>query len=294
MKISPFLNEAERRERLKPPAGPVDLVLDTDAYNEIDDQFALTYALLSPLEVKVEALYAAPFSNERAANPAEGMEKSYEEIQRLLNLLGIAGEGFVYRGSHTYLDDRARPVPNEASLDLVRRASDRRKEPLYVVAIGAITNIATALLLEPGIKDRIVVVWLGGHALNWPHTREFNLRQDLHATRHILDCGVPLVHIPCLGVASHLQTTLPEIERFVAGRGSIGDYLAEIFRSYREDHDGRSKVLWDLAAVAYLIRPEWVPTREVPSPLVTASLTWQADPDRHTIRSAYYVDRDSI
>ena len=167
-------------------------------------------------------------------------------------------------------------------------------EPLYVVAIGAITNVASAILMEPEILSRIVIVWLGGHALHWPHTREFNLKQDPPASRMIFDCGVPLIHIPCLGVASHLLTTLAEIERFVARRGAVGDYLTEIFRTFSSDHFARSKVLWDISTIGYLINPEWVPTQIVPSPVLTDHLTWKSGKNRHLIRSALYVQRDEI
>ena len=58
----PNISDQKRFERLLPPAGKVNMVLDTDTFNEIDDQFAVVYALLSQDELSVEALYAAPFS----------------------------------------------------------------------------------------------------------------------------------------------------------------------------------------------------------------------------------------
>ena len=53
------LTAARRLELLEPPADHVRMVLDTDTYNEIDDQFALVYALLSPERITCEAIYAA-------------------------------------------------------------------------------------------------------------------------------------------------------------------------------------------------------------------------------------------
>ena len=72
-------------------------------------------------------------------------------------------------------------------------------QPLYVVAIGAITNVASALLMKPEIAEKIVLVWLGGHAWTWPDTREFNLIQDVAAARVVFGCGVPLVQLSCMG-----------------------------------------------------------------------------------------------
>jgi len=163
-----------------------------------------------------------------------------------------------------------------------------------VVAIGAITNIASAILLEPKIIEKIVVVWLSGHAFFRPHTAEFNLKQDVHASRLIFNCGAPLVHIPCHGVTTHLLTTLSEIEMFVRGRGPIGDYLADIYKNFHGDHFAVSKVIWDIATVAWLINDKWVPTDIVYSPILTDQLTWSFDLSRHLIRSANMVFRDPI
>jgi inosine-uridine nucleoside N-ribohydrolase len=289
------LSDTLRLARLQPPKSKVRMVLDTDTYNEVDDQFALVYALLSPERVTVEAIYAAPFHNSRSSGPADGMEKSYQEILRLLEQMTWPAEGLVYKGAKTYLDTRLEPRQSEASSDLVARAmASPADDPLYVVAIGAITNVASAILMEPKIIERIVIVWLGGHALHWPHTQEFNLRQDVPAARLIFDCGVPLVHIPCMGVTSHLLTTVSELEAYVRGRGAIGDYLVDIVKGYHQDHVGWSKVIWDIATIAYLINDRWVPTELVHSPLLTDQVTWSVDRSRHLIRYANYIHRDPI
>lgn len=290
----PIISETTRLERLQPPTGKIRMVLDTDTYNEIDDQFAVAHALLSPERLEVEALYAAPFFNPRSSSPADGMEKSYEEILRLLDRLNVSSDNFVFKGSTGYLPNYAEPYRSDAALDLVKRAMETEDEPLYVVAIGAITNVASAILIEPKIIKRIVVVWLGGHALYWPNTVEFNLKQDLHASRLIFDCGVPLVQIPCMGVTTHLTTTVPELERYVQGRGAIGDYLVETFKDYSTDHYAWSKEVWDIAAIAYLLNDAWVPTELVHSPILTDRMTWSVDRSRHFIRSANFVYRDPI
>ena len=291
----PTLSDTLRLTRLQPPTGKVRMVLDTDTYNEVDDQFALVYALLSPEQVAVEAIYAAPFHNSRSAGPADGMEKSYAEILRLLEKLRWPADGLVYRGATAYLEASRQPRQSEAAADLVARAmASPADDPLYVVAIGAITNVASAILMEPKIIARIVVVWLGGHALHWPHTQEFNLRQDVPAARLIFDCGVPLVHIPCMGVTTHLLTTVSELEAYLRGRGAIGDYLVDIVRGYHEDHVGWSKVIWDIAAIAYLVNADWAPTELVHSPILTDQVTWSVDRSRHLIRSASFIHRDPI
>jgi len=292
----PELTEIQRLERLTPPTGPVDIVLDTDTYNEVDDQFAVVYALLSPEKIKLHALYAAPFFNDRSSGPADGMERSYQEILRLLERLDVAPDGLVFRGSEGYLASMETPRESDAAADLVAKAMARSEDdaPLYVATIGCITNVASAILMEPEIIKRIVIVWLGGHAFHWHDTKEFNLWQDPDAARVVFDCGVPVVQIPVMGVCSHLHTTIPEIDAYVAGRGAIGDYLAETVRGYHRDHFAWSKVIWDISAIAYLLNASWTPSHLVHSPIVTDQGTYSFDKRRHLIRSAYHVNRDPI
>jgi inosine-uridine nucleoside N-ribohydrolase len=288
------LTDTRRVALLDPPAGKARMVLDTDTYNEIDDQFALVYALLSPERLEVEAIYAAPFHNSRSSGPADGMRKSYEEIARVLERLGRPSQGFVFEGSTSWLPSMEQPVQSQAADDLVARARVVRDGPLYVAAIGAITNVASAILAAPDIAERIVVVWLGGHPSTWHHTREFNLSQDMRAARVLFDSGVPLVRVPCLNVAEHLRTTQAEMERFVRGRGAVGDYLFEIYSGYYDDHFARSKELWDLGPIAWLVNSAWVDSTLIHSPILSAEQTWSHDTARHLVREARSLRRDAI
>jgi len=286
----------ERMARLTPPASgeKIAMVLDTDTYNEVDDQFALAYSLLSPERLDVRAVYAAPFLNDRSTGAGDGMEKSYAEIVRLLAALGRSAEGFAHRGSGSFLPDERTPVRSAAAEDLVDRASRMGEEPLYVVAIGAITNVASALLLDPSITRKIVVVWLGGQPLHAPDTREFNLSQDVAAARVVLDSGVPMVLVPCTGVASHMLTTVPELRQEIAGKNAICDALFSLFCAYNADHFAWAKEIWDVSAVGYVINPEWVPTVLQPAPVPAYDSRWSLDPRRHLIRVAQHANRNAI
>ena len=59
----------QRIKNMSVPEGRIDVVLDTDAYNEIDDQFAIAYLLKSQEKLDVKAIYAAPFLNSRSKSP---------------------------------------------------------------------------------------------------------------------------------------------------------------------------------------------------------------------------------
>ena len=293
MPTFPVLSQGEIVDRLNPPSGPVRMVLDTDTYNEVDDQFALAYAALSPEAGALEAVYAAPFHNNRSSGPGDGMERSYEEILRVLSRIKRPADGLAFRGSSTYLPGPDVAVDSPAVQDLVAR-SHACDEPLYVLTVGAPTNVASALLTAPELVRRIVVVWLGGQPTYLASAREFNLQQDLHASRILFDSGVPLVQIPCTNVAEHLRTTVPELEACLRGRSELGDYLCDIVCSYHEDHFAWSKVIWDIAAVAWLINPGWVQSKLEHSPILTERVAYSFDDSRHFIRIATHINRDPV
>ena len=298
MKWQPLTN-AQILERLELPAADsgrvLDMVLDTDTYNEVDDQFALCYALCSPERLNVQAVYAAPFFNDRSNGPEQGMERSYDEIVRLLGKLGRSPEGLAFKGSRGYLADMDTPQDSPAARDLVARAMARpESDPLFVVAIGAITNVASALIMEPQLARHMVVVWLGGQPLTHPFAREFNLFQDVAATRVVLDSGVPFVLVPCQGVASHLLTSLPELQACIGGKNAVCDALIEIFAGYSKDHFAWGKEIWDISTIGMLIDPRWVPSTIESSPLLSSEGNWSRDARRHPIRVAYYLHRNPI
>ena len=273
--------------------GRLRMVLDTDTFNEVDDQFALAHVLLSGDRVDLEAVYAAPFYNEKSTGPGDGMSKSYEEIGLVLDRCGKTGIP-VLEGAREWLGEGEPVTSSPATEDLIARALAKDGDPLYVVAIGAPTNVSSALLAAPEIMDRIVIVWLGGNALWWPTAREFNLKQDLVASRVLFDSGAALVHVPCLGVADHMITCGAEIEKYVRSAGRAGALLADRFAEHVGDGIGVSKVIWDMVAVGWLLDSSWTTTVLVPSPLLTDEMTWSRDDGRHLIGEVTALQRDAI
>lgn len=316
-----------------PQDSPLRVVIDTDCANEIDDQFALAWALLAPERLQVEATIAEPFSFRHhlpllrsAANPgyaawaarladqgrtiddldrdlvdpAAGMALSLQEIRRIHDL--CRKEVPSYAGATRYMqspDDIVWSAGAEALVDLAKSGDG----PLYVAAMGCVTNIAAALLQAPEIKSRIVVLWTAGYPTLQPHPQEsaLNLVQDPHATRILFDCGVPLVYLPGYHIGAQLRLSKPDMLTYVKGKGPLGDYLWSLYDNNPIHHmratadtDRRSWVIWDMIDIAWLINPDWVPTFETPAPLLSHDLRWQAAPDRHMIREAYDINRDDI
>lgn len=342
-KLSPEM----MKDRLSlPHGGPVRLLIDTDTANEIDDQYALAWALLSPEKMIVEAITAEPFSfahhqpellkaeraieeggerNEymvggfqgwidrlhaqgrRAADltfvgPAEGMELSYKEILTIYDKLGMSSDGKVFRGATRYMAHAEDIVDSEA-VDTIIDLAKSGEAPLYIAAMGCVTNIAAALLRAPEIIDRIVVVWTSAYPSSAPHCNRpsLNLVQDIHASRLIFDSGVPHIYLPGYHVGAQLKISRPEMEAFVKGQGAIGDYLHHLY-THNPLHDmfaitnreQRTWVIWDIINIAWLINPDWVPTHLTTSPILDDDLYWQHDTARHLMREAHDVQRDEI
>ncbi|MCQ2431364.1 MAG: nucleoside hydrolase [Clostridia bacterium] len=294
------MTDIERLKNLAVPTGTVDCVLDTDTYNEIDDQFALSL-MMKHEKCNVRALYAAPFFNNNSTSPEDGMERSYDEILNLLTLMGNEEmKKNVYRGSKTYLPDEKTPVDSPAARHLCELAMTYTQEkPLYVVAIGAITNVASALLMKPEIADRIVLVWLGGHDIHWPDTKEFNLIQDVAAARIVFGCGCPLVQLPCMGVVSAFYTTKPELEFWLKGKNPLCDYLCQHTIEEAESYaKGRvwSRVIWDVTAAAWLLNDNnrFMQAVVDHAPIPTYDGRYAFNEHRHLFLRVTHINRDAL
>ena len=335
------MDEKLRRERLTVPTGKIRLVIDPDAKNEVDDQFAIAWALRSPERFQVEAVYAAPFSHTVfrhnigdldfavQEDPAEGMEQSYQEIRKIFQLLDENPDGRVFRGATGYLNEKREPVMSDAVRDLIERGMSS-DEPLYVASIGACTNVASALLAEPLLADHIVVIWLGGQPLYFDHGYEFNMGQEIRGAQHLFNCGVPLVWVPCMNVASLLTFSDDEARCKLNGKSRIGTYLTDIvldqftnlekavnrgkmhrtlqlkgredqpeeyFAGFETKHVAWSRTIWDISTIAFLKNPGWVQSTRVPSPVLGDDCRWVKDADmtgRHETRVANYCQRDLI
>ena len=355
----PKLSAAFYRDILREPEGRVRCVIDTDTRNEIDDQYALAWALLSGDKLDIEGIYAAPYSflerakllrkadrlRQRGAqtpeerqlvsshtawlerldaagvnpqddaqldpqstlliDPGHGMELSYHEILTVCDKLGVGMTDRVFRGSDRYLGGLDQPVESPAVEHLIATAKTASADdPLHVVAIGAVTNVASALLLAPEIIDRVVVSWTAGYPTTVTGVVQpsFNMEQDVTASQLLFDSGVPLLYFPGFHVGAQLSLSLPEVEAWVKGKGAIGDYLHWLYINNPhhglngiQDHFARSWIMWDLINFAWLINPSWTPSRFIDAPWLSDDCRWfRAGRKRHLIREALDINRDAI
>ena len=161
------------------------VLIDTDTAAEVDDQFVLAYAFLSPERIRVEAITAAPFiAPDRKIDTPDAVDHSWDEIHEVLARLDAAPSVGVFRGARRWMRDAGGPVRNDATdaiIDLAKTASP--EDPLYILGIAAPTNVASAMMLAPEIRPNTAVVWLGGQPSDTPSAWEYNLKHDLAASR---------------------------------------------------------------------------------------------------------------
>jgi purine nucleosidase len=235
---------------------------------------------------------------------AEGIDLSVRETYRVFEAAGADPEGLVFRGSDQYMVDVTTPVASEG-VDRIVELARAAEDIVYVVAIGCITNVASALLIAPDIADKIVVLWTSGypstdHRSNKP---SLNLVQDVHATRVVLESGVPYIYMPGYLIGQQLTVSQPEMHEWVRGTGPLGDLLVDLYDNNPlypmfgiDGHFGRTWVIWDLICLAWLIDPALVPTVLRPTPELAGDLRWdlQNAENRPLMREAIGVNRDGI
>lgn len=153
----------------------------------------------------------------------------------------------------------------------------------YILAIGAITNIALAIKKCSQIIPKIKVIWLGGHSLMAKNNREYNFRQDIEADRIVFYSGVDLTVIPCQNVASNLVTSIYELEHYLDIHKGLGKFLYDRF--YQDGIHGITtrRTIWDIAVVAYVINPFWFEKKKVKCPIINDQLEYEKSKFDHEI-----------
>lgn len=263
------------------------VILDTDTYNECDDQFALAYMLNSLDKFDIQAITVAPYSHtETGETISTGTEKSYNEICKISNWCNFDIKNMVFKGATNYLKDGI--TNNDAINKIIETCLNNDKT--YIMAIGAITNIAMAILKEPKIIDKIEIIWLGGHSLLLCDNKEFNFEQDIEAVKTVFESRAKLTIIPAKGVASNLMTSIYELEHHLKNKSDLCNYLCNVFYKdgYHEIHERR--VIWDISVIAYLINEHWFETKEINCPNINKDTSYEVNTNNHKITMVNYMN----
>lgn len=237
-----------------PAAKRCRVIVNTDAKNEADDQFAIVHALLTP-SFEMHGVIPAHFGERRTT---ESLRESREEVDRLLGLMGWEGRVRVADGAARALPDEGTPLPSAGSALIVAEAMRDDARPLYVLFYGPLTDMASALLEAPGIAGRnVVVVWIGGGP--WPEGgAEFNLSNDIGAANVVMRSALEVWQIPS-SVYKRFSVSYAELLERVWPHGALGRYLVEQLVEFNARHVERPmefRSLGDSPAVGVVMAPE--------------------------------------
>lgn len=129
--------------------------------------------------------------------------------------------------------------------------------------MGALTNVASAVFIEPSIAEKLEVYWLGttmDFETGVLKRNDFNPMMDQFALDYLLDAKVNL-HIMPVNVASAMEIDFDEINAKI-GNHFLGKFL---MKRWMDHIDGarRKRVLWDLALITAFIKPELATTKKI-------------------------------
>jgi purine nucleosidase len=247
------------------PSKRVRVILNTDAKNEADDQFAIVHTILTPV-FEVHGIIPAHFGDRRGPG---SLQESHEEVLRLLDLMNLKGRIQVRPGAANRIPDDKTPVPSEGSALIIREALKEDPRPLHIAFLGPLTDMASALLEEPTIAERNVrVIWIGGE--DWPVGGwEFNLSNDVTAANLVFRSKLELWQIPST-VYKRMAVSYAELVEKVYGKGAIGKYLVEQLVEWNARYHSHGPIehrsLGDSPAVGVMMYPEcgWSEWRPAP------------------------------
>ena len=270
----------------------INLILDTDTYNECDDQFALSYLIKSKDLFNIEAITVAPYSHtKRDLTVRDGQELSYNEILKICNWLNFDTNNKVFKGSMDYIQN-GYDEKNDAVNKIIEIALKNNKT--YILGIGAITNIALAIKKEQKIVNKIEIVWLGGNELGYEDNLEYNFRQDVEAVKIVFESKVKLTILPCKKIVSELRIDINTLKKYLENKSELCNYLIERF--YNDGYHGvqESRVIWDISVIAYMINKKWFETEQISCPNIRMDTSYEVTDNRHNITFVTKLDRNKI
>ena len=235
------------------------VIISSDVANEADDQYAIVHQLLTPM-FDVRGIIAAHFES-KAPGTETTMEKSYQELQKLMDAIGMEDVPALHGCTAPLKSDGDAPA-SEGVEFLIREALRDDPRPLFVTAQGALTDIAAALNRCPEIAEKLTVVWIGGFP--YPEGgQEFNLMQDVAAGRVLMASRAAVWQLP-VNVYGSMEVTMAELAARVRPCGAVGKYLYEEMEEYNLRSDeppglrrGENWCLGDSPVVGALLQCEW-------------------------------------
>lgn len=273
---------ADRPQAPWPPPQTIRAIIDTDIDTEIDDQYALAAALGFPERIKIQGFIGTHYGDQGGA---DATRRSVAEVHKMLELAGMKDRFPVKSGADPfqYRDH----IPSSDGVDFIveRARASTPDDPVWLIVLGPATNAAAALLKDPSIADKLVVLWHG--RTQWPlRAWNFNAYNDILAARLLFDLPCRLI---LFDTGTFLRISMADTERRYAPLGAVGNYLHER-RKLRPGFQAPSKGFFDLGDIVAVINPEAVAWERVMAPAVDQGLNYNFDRKNGEVVRIYHVD----
>jgi inosine-uridine nucleoside N-ribohydrolase len=243
------------------------VVLDSDTANEVDDMWAIVRAFVEP-KFEMKALSSVQWTHR--LSPLQTVGESQRLNEDLLRLLGrqdvpcpLGAE--MIMGKPWGGEEPANSPAAHMIIRLAKALPEGRK--LTVIGIGAATNIASAIKLSPEITPKLVCYILSARydsvAQVW-NKDEFNTRMDLNAANFLFNREGLELHVMPINVLFSYKFDLEQSIELFSGRSPLWDYVAA--RWLTHSPSVKQRVIWDLALMQAVIKPELAEQKEVLTP----------------------------
>jgi inosine-uridine nucleoside N-ribohydrolase len=257
---------------------PIPVLIDCDP--GYDDVIAIMLALASP-EVEVLGITTVD-GNQSVAETTENALRVVEFLAREIPVAAGANRPFVrefpFPRTSTDSADLRRDIPglppatgravDEHAVDLLARVLLAADEPVTLVPLGPLTNVALLLARYPGAAERIGRMVLMGGAIgegNATTAAEFNIYVDPESAQRVFSSGIDLTMVG-LDVTYRAIVSPAELEE-LRGLGRAGGVAAAILDAFppyrRHSWYPEGYPIHDAVAVAELVRPGLLTTEYV-------------------------------
>lgn len=215
------------------------VIVDNDFSGDPDGLFQLAHLLLSP-SVEVRGIIGSHLKvGDGFDNSITQADNAARKARELIQLMGVKSAIPVLAGSNKALPNDSTPIRNEA-VDLILREAARTdtKQPLYVLCGAGLTEIASAMLVNPQLAGKLTLIWIGGPeypdlALPPPNYSdpEYNLNIDPAAARVIFNrSSIPLWQVP-RNAYRQCMVSYAQLLTKVRPAGKVGQHLTEVLET---------------------------------------------------------------
>lgn len=257
---------------------PMRVVVDADTANEIDDLYAIVRALVAP-EFQVEGLTSAHFTRSTESN--DTVYRSQKINEQLLDAMQLRKSVPHPVGADRSMPDTATPIDSPAARLIIERAhAGGANNKLIVFALGACTNLASALVLDPSIEGKVIFAFIDGDYKDgkWG-PGIFNWKNDISAVKVIMESNVEYFHMPARSVSIEMQLSKSDVDQHLKGKGGVWDLLVDRWETFPRTAKQKSKVMWDVALIEAILRPKLASPVVVGAPRIHDAETVEQNPN---------------